>query len=70
MLFVVYYVLRWRFKNGSRPVPISNEAMKAFGVSPKAKWGALRTMARRGLIRIEVKRGQAPRAIVQIEPSP
>ena len=64
MLFVVYYVLEWRFKNSNRPVPVSNEAMRAFGVAPKAKWGAMRTMARRGLIRIEVKKGQAPRAIV------
>jgi DNA-binding transcriptional ArsR family regulator len=61
-MFVVLELLHRRLKeNGANVVTLANCSLKNLGIKPSTKSLALSDLERRGLIRVERKKGKSPR---------
>jgi hypothetical protein len=52
------------WKNGDKPLALSNVLAAEVGLSRQAKWLGLRELEKVGLVRIERHKGRAPRLII------
>ena len=64
---VALYLLYQHWKNGGRPVRLSNVALAEAGVSRNSKWRALQELEEADLIRVEGQRRKSPVVTVLAE---
>ena len=65
---VALWLLYQHWKDGGRPIVLSNAGAEEEGVSRPSKWRALTELRGLGLIKVEAGRGKAPRITLRHVP--